>query len=64
LLDLALQRLKKRQPLLNRFRKRNPLAMANLPSDKIQSRLKLAYHAAHTLKHALGLLGIEVVERM
>jgi len=28
------------------------------------TRLKLAYHTAHTLKHALGLLGIEVVERM
>lgn len=28
------------------------------------TRLKLAYHSAHTLKHALGLLGIEVVERM
>jgi arginyl-tRNA synthetase len=28
------------------------------------TRLKLAYHTAHTLKHTLGLLGIEVVERM
>ena len=28
------------------------------------TRLKLAYQTAHTLKHALGLLGIEVVERM
>jgi arginyl-tRNA synthetase len=28
------------------------------------TRLKLAYQTAHTLKHALELLGIEVVERM
>jgi arginyl-tRNA synthetase len=28
------------------------------------TRLKLAHFTAHTLKHALNLLGIQVVERM
>lgn len=50
--------------LFMKFYENNPILRSDVPEEQRQSRLQLAKSTADTLKLALGILGIKVLERL